>query len=142
MSFLIDTNVISELSKRPADPGVLAWFGSVRPAETFLSVAVIAELRSGIENNAVNRFGVDLEDWLENDVLRGFDGRILGVDTQIAHHWGRFGHRLKRLDVREPLIDALIAATALVHDLTVVTRNIKHFAPLGVRTLDPSGVIG
>jgi hypothetical protein len=137
LSFLIDTNVISELSKRPPNPGVMAWFGRVRPSETFLSVAVLAELRSGVENNPRNRHGVELGPWLETVVRPRFAGRILGVDEATADLWGRFDRRLRQLRVKEPVIDALLAATALTHEMTVVTRNVSHFEPLGVKTFDP-----
>ena len=137
MSFLIDTNIISELSKRPPDPAILAWLEGVRPDETFLSVAVVAELRAGIEKNAINRFGVDLEDWLVAYVLPNFADRIVGVDERVADLWGRFVFRLRRMGVKDPVMDALIAATAVVHGMTVVTRDTKHFAPLGVPVFDP-----
>jgi predicted nucleic acid-binding protein len=142
MSFLIDTNIISELSKRPPDPAILAWLEGVRPDETYLSVAVVAELRAGIEKNAVNRFGVDLEDWLVAYLLPSFADRIVGVDERVADLWGRFVFRLRRMGVKDPVMDALIAATAAAHDMTVVTRNTKHFAPLGVSVLDPWAFAG
>ncbi|WP_298746084.1 type II toxin-antitoxin system VapC family toxin [uncultured Brevundimonas sp.] len=138
MTFLIDTNIISELSKRPPDPAVLSWLKGVRPDETFLSVAVVAELRAGIEQNAVNRFGVDLQDWLVVYVLPNFEGRILGVDERVADLWGRFVFRLRRLGAKEPVMDALIAATGAIHGMTIVTRNTKHFAPLDVAVLNPA----
>lgn len=137
MSFLIDTNVVSELTKVPPHQGVVAWLRSVPASEAWISVAVIAEIRAGIEHKAINKHGVDLESWLIGSLLPQFEGRILGVDDQIAHVWGRFTHRLRLLAVEEPLIDALIAATAITHGLVVVTRNVKHFAPLGVRVLNP-----
>lgn len=141
MSYLLDTNILSELTKRPPNPGVFEWFGHVRPSETYLSVAVIAEIRSGIENNPINRHGVDLRDWLDRDVRSRFEGRILGVDETIADLWGQYHCRLVRLDVKEPAIDALIAATATVHNLIMVTRNVKHFKPLGVTVIDPSSAV-
>lgn len=137
MSFLIDTNVVSELTKAPADRAAILWLKSVRASQAWISVAVIAEIRIGIENRPVNRHGVDLEDWLVKSLLPQFSGRVLGVDEKTADHWGRFTHRLRLAGVKEPVLDALIAATATVHGLVVVTRNVKHFAPLGVRTFDP-----
>ncbi len=137
MSFLIDTNVVSELTKVPPHEGVLSWLKTVPRSEAWISVAVIAEIRSGIEFSAVNRHGVDLEAWLVHSLLPQFSGRILEVDERTAHHWGRFDRQLRRLSVKEPTIDALLAATAKVHGLIVVTRNVKHFAPLGIPVFDP-----
>lgn len=137
MTFLVDTNVLSELSKNPPNLGVLRWFGAVRPSETFLSVAVIAEIRSGIENCSTNRYGINLRDWLDHTVRPRFAGRIVGVDEAIADLWGQYDFRLRQLSVKEPTMDALIAATAVVHGHVVVTRNVKHFEPLGVPVLNP-----
>ncbi|MES2859845.1 MAG: type II toxin-antitoxin system VapC family toxin [Pseudomonadota bacterium] len=137
MSFLIDTNVVSELTKVPPNEGVVRWLKTVPRSEAWISVAVIAEIRSGIEFNAVNRHGVDLDAWLVQSLLPQFSGRILEVDERIAHHWGRFDRQLRRLSVKEPTIDALLAATAKVHGLIVSTRNVKHFEPLGIPVFDP-----
>lgn len=137
MNFLIDTNVVSELTKVPPHPGVIGWLKAVPAQEAWLSVAVIAEIRAGIEHKAITRHGVDLEAWLVGTLLPRFEGRILGVDDQTAHLWGRFMYRLRTAGVKEPLIDALVAATAVTHGLVVATRNVKHFAPLGASVFDP-----
>lgn len=137
MNFLIDTNVVSELTKVPPHQGVIGWLRAVPASEAWISVAVIAEIRAGIEHKAINRHGVDLEAWLVGTLLPQFEGRILGVDDQTAHLWGRFMYQARMSGVKEPLIDALVAATAITHGLVVVTRNVKHFAPLGVPVLNP-----
>lgn len=133
MSFLVDTNVVSELRKRDrADPGVLAWMGT-RGHDLFLSVLVIGELQRGVEQvrRRDPRSAGHLEAWLD-DLLIGYAGRILPVSLDVAEVWGRLG-------VPDPVppIDGLLAATALVHDLTLVTRNVADVAVTGVALLNP-----
>lgn len=134
MSYLIDTNVISELRKRErANPLVVDWFRSRQPQEIFLSVLTLGELRHGVER--VRRrdpnTALALGRWLDS-ILERFGDRILDVDRAVAERWGRIG-------IPDPLpdVDALIAATALVHDLVVVTRNVKHIATSGVQYFNP-----
>lgn len=135
--FVLDTNVVSELRKAKsgkADAGVVTWARNVRPAELFLSAITVMELETGIlqieRRDSVQ--GAILRAWLDHQVLPGFSGRILSVDTQVAL-------RCARLHIPDPRSerDALIAATALVHGMTVVTRNIADFAPTSVPLLNP-----
>ena len=134
MSYLLDTNVISELRKRErGHAGVVRWAASVDPRDLHTSVLVIGELRRGIElkrrTDAAQATALTL--WL--DKLRaGLGARILSVDERVAEAWGRLG-------IPDPLsvIDGLIAATAIVHSLTVVTRNVADLARTGVTVLDP-----
>lgn len=134
MSYLIDTNVVSELRKgRRCDPHVAAWFRSAAAEETFLSVLSIGEIRRGIETvrrrDAIAARALDA--WLAK-LLSDFSARILVVSDAIAEQWGR-------LMVPDPLpvIDAMLAATAIVHGLTLVTRNVEDVARTGVRLLNP-----
>jgi len=134
VSYLLDTNVVSELRKgKRRDPRVAAWFASVDEASLFLSVLVLGELRQGVER--VRRrdpaSAARLERWLDTLALRHAD-RLLPVDERVADLWGR-------LSVPDPLpaVDGLLAATALVHDLTLVTRNVRDVQPTGVRTHNP-----
>lgn len=136
MSLLLDTNVLSELRKpaRRADPGVRSWASAQATADLYLSVITILEIEVGIERvrrRDTTRAAL-LADWLEGEVLDLFAGRILPVDVRVAR-------RAARLHVPDPRPerDALIAATALVHGLTVVTRNVLDFAPTGAATIDP-----
>lgn len=135
--YLLDTNVVSELRKvrlGKADRGVVDWADSVDAAELYLPVIAVQELEIGIllVERRDPRQGAVLRAWLDGHVLPAFTGRILAVDTAIAQ-------RSARLHVPDPrpVRDALIAATALVHSMTVVTRNIADFAPTGVPTLNP-----
>lgn len=131
---LLDTNVVSELRKgNRADRHVRTWFESVNPDELFLSVLVIGELHRGIE--LVRRrdppAATALEGWL-TAVVRDHDDRILGVTLEIAETWAQF-------NVPDPLpvVDALLAATAHVHGLTLATRNVKDVARTGVAVVNP-----
>lgn len=133
--FLLDTNVISEL-RRPdkADRNVVAWAGTVPAASFFLSAISILEIELGVllitRKDAAQ--GAVLRAWIDDQILPRFDGRILAVDTAVAQ-------RCARLHVpdRRAERDALIAATAMVHGLTVVTRNVADFEPVGVALLNP-----
>lgn len=135
MSYLVDTNVLSELQRKVPNPGVLQWF-SDRPASTlYLSVLTLGEIRKGIEALSMEggRRQV-LIDWLETDLTVFFTGRILAVDGAVADRWGRLVAGAGR---PLPAIDSLLAATALEHDLVLVTRNIKDFENLDVSLINP-----
>ena len=134
MSYLIDTNVLSELRKRQPDANVVAWLEE-RPRQSLhLSVLSLGEIRKGIESVADAAFRQTLTDWLETDLPTDFVGRLLSLDAPVADRWGRVQATAGRT---LPVIDGLLAATALQHDLTLVTRNVKDFAGLGVPLIDP-----
>jgi toxin FitB len=134
LSFLVDTNVISEWRKGArADAGVVSWFDEVPDEELHLSVLTVGELRRGVDSiqrrdgNAARA----LDAWLRG-LVDGFSDRLLPIDRAVAEEWGR-------MNAARPLpaIDSLLAATARVHGLTVVTRHIKDMAPTGVDCLNP-----
>jgi predicted nucleic acid-binding protein len=134
LSYLIDTNVLSELRRRTPDARVVAWM-QLRPRQSlYLSVLSLGEIRKGIETVADGAFRQTLTDWLEVDVPNYFVGRLLTVDALVADRWGRVQAAAGR---SLPVIDGLLAATALHHDLTLVTRNIKDFEGLGVELVNP-----
>lgn len=133
MSYLVDTNVLSELRRKQPQPEVVAWF-TQRPRQTlYLSVLTLGEIRKGIERLEAAR-QQPLLDWLEVELPNYFLGRLLAVDAQTADRWGRL-----LVSAGRPLtaIDSLLAATALQHDLTLVTRNTADFAGTGVRLINP-----
>lgn len=133
MSYLLDTNVLSELRKPAPAASVEAWFRAVPSAKLYLSVLVIGEIRQGVERLARRDAAraAPLERWL-GDLVGRFDDRIVPVTAEVAEVWGR-------LCVPDPLptVDGLLAATALVSGWTLVTRNTADFRRTGVRLLDP-----
>ena len=134
MSYLVDTNVLSELRNRKPDANVRAWM-QPRPRQSlYLSVLSLGEIRKGIEGVADPAFRQTLTDWLEVDLPNWFVGRLLGIDAPVADRWGRVQAAAGRT---LPAVDGLLAATALQHDLTLVTRNTRDFAGTGVRLVDP-----
>lgn len=136
MSFLLDTNVVSELRKAPAriDPHVAAWANRAVATEQFLSVITLFEIELGVlqMERRDPRQGSALRQWLEVSVRRAFADRTLSVDGEVAR-------RAAELHVPDPRPerDGFIAATALVHGLTVVTRNVGDFESAGVKILNP-----
>ncbi len=134
MSWLLDTNVLSELRKGArADAGVRAWFDQAADAELFTSVMVLGEIRRGIESvrRRDSTAALAIEQWLLR-LTETFADRVLPVDAEVADRWGA-------LNVPDPVptVDGLLAATALVHDLTLVTRNVRDVERTGVRSFDP-----
>lgn len=134
MSFLIDTNIISEIRKgERCDVHVSDWYVSIADEDLFLSTLVLGEIRKGIElarprdpNKATA-----LERWLRQ-VEAGFDGRVLGIDNAVSDQWGRMS-AIRSI----PVIDGLLAATAVTYGLTLVTRNDRDIAGLGAIVLNP-----
>ena len=134
MNYLIDTSIISEVRKgRRCDPNVASWYEKIEDASLYLSVLVIGEIRKGIESirpkDTVQANAI--ENWLVV-VDKAFGDRILPIDRAVANEWGR-------LNARRPLpvIDGLLAATANIHHMTLVTRNIAEIADLDVQFLNP-----
>lgn len=134
MSYLLDTNVLSELRRKTPNTGVVEWFAQ-RPASTlYLSVLTLGELRKGVEGMADASRRTALLDWLEAELPIFFTGRILSVDAQVADRWGRLVAAANR---PVPAIDSLLAATAAHHGLSLVTRNVRDFANLGLEVIKP-----
>ncbi len=131
--FLIDTMVLSELRRRQRDPGVVAWIRGQRQEDCFLSVVSIGEIERGIarRRTADPAFADQLAGWLDQ-LLQLHEQRLLPVDLATARRWGQLSAALCHDGA-----DLLIAASAPEHGLTVVTRNLRHFQPTGVATLNP-----
>ncbi|MFZ0704726.1 MAG: type II toxin-antitoxin system VapC family toxin [Candidatus Korobacteraceae bacterium] len=127
MSFLLDTNVVSESTKLRPDAGLMAWLDGVDENSVFLSVITLTELRYGLERLAPGRRRKQLDRWLEHELPQRFEGRILPVDALVADACGRLVARTESLGRPIEARDAFIAATAHVHRLTLVTRNASHF---------------
>lgn len=134
MSYLLDTNVLSELRRKVPNAGVVEWFAK-RPASTlFLSVLTLGELRKGVEGVSDAARRMALLDWLEADLPAFFTGRVLPVDTAVADRWGRM---LAAAGRPVPAIDSLLAATAAQHGLSLVSRNVRDLANLGLDVINP-----
>jgi predicted nucleic acid-binding protein len=133
MKFLLDTNVIREIGRKKPQVHVGNWLDSVDDADLAISVVTVKEVAKGIAKLTKAKPGTAAEiEKRTSEVFDAFDGRILPVDRQVAAAWGEMlGQSEKHVD------DACLAATALVHDLTVVTRNTADFIGRGVRSLDP-----
>jgi predicted nucleic acid-binding protein len=132
--WLLDTNILSELRKgRHCDAGVNVWFAGIDDGFLFTSVLVLGEIRKGIERIRMTDASQArvLEKWLQA-TIDNYADRILPVDERIAEQWGRLGIRQSL-----PVVDALLAATALCHDLTLVSRDTRGFLNAGIRTLNP-----
>lgn len=134
MSYLVDTNVVSELRRKQPDANVVAWFEHCAPQSLFLSVLTLGEIRKGIERLDDPKRRQILVDWLHVELPTFFLGRVLNVDGQVADRWGRLQAKAGR---PLPAIDGLLAATALQHDLTLVTRNVKDFNGLNLSIINP-----
>lgn len=136
--FLIDTNVLSEYN-RPGGPdvGVKRWLETTDRQWQYVSVITLAEIQKGIELLAEGKRRAQLEQWLRQDLETWFSGRILSVDRQVAGCWASLVAQGLRRGRPFPTVDSLIAATALAHDLTIVTRNVKDYEGLGATLLNP-----
>ncbi|MCD6680237.1 MAG: type II toxin-antitoxin system VapC family toxin [Burkholderiaceae bacterium] len=134
MSYLVDTNVLSELRRKSPDRNVVEWFEQ-RPAHLlFVSVLTLGEIRKGVECVTERRLRARLNDWLASELPAFFSGRVLDVDDRVADRWGRLLGGLQR---PVPAIDSLLAATAATHALGVVTRNVRDFDFYGIEVIDP-----
>lgn len=134
MSYLIDTNVLSELRRKSPNPAVVKWFEQRPPSTLYLSVLTLGEIRKGIESISDTSRKQALTDWLQTELPAFFTGRILDIDAATADHWGRLVAKAGR---PLPAIDSLLAATASRHGMTLVTRNVKDVAGMAVDVFNP-----
>jgi predicted nucleic acid-binding protein len=136
--FLIDTNVLSEYNRSSGpDAGVRRWLETTDRQSQYLSVMTLGELQKGIEMLAAGKRRAQLEHWLGHDLEVWFSGRVIPVDRGVAARWATLGAQGARMGRPLPAVDSLIAATASVHDLTIVTRNTRDFGDSGVTTFNP-----
>ncbi len=137
MSVLLHTNVLSEARRPAPDQKVLAWLDAVDEDRVFICTASIAQLRRGVALMNAGRRRNALMAWIGNDLPMRFANRILPIDQPIAERWGDLMAESRRSGHALSVMDGFFAATALTHDLTLVTRNTKDFAPFGVPLLNP-----
>lgn len=134
MNYLLDTNIISDLVSSKPNKNVAKWVESVPQNTLYLSVLTLGEIRSGIERREDGKRKNQLIAWLEHQLPQWFAGRILLVDHQVADRWGYLVGGTKRT---LPMIDSLLAATALTNNLVMVTRNVKDFDMQGLEVINP-----
>lgn len=137
MSCLLDTCVICEPGRKQPSPRVLRWLDEQPEESLYLSVLTFGEIRRGCARLPVGSKRKALERWLERDLAERFTGRILPVDTPVADLWGRLQAGAEAKGHKLPTLDSLLAATALTHGLTLVTRNIDDFASTEAEVLNP-----
>lgn len=137
--FLLDTNVISEFARpdNKPDQRVKQWLEAADPNSLYVSVLTFGEIRGGIEKLAPGKRRTQLETWLEKDLHEWFENRLLMIDEAIANRWGLLTASTKRAGTPLAIIDGLLSATALEHNLTIVTRNSADFINAGVAILNP-----
>ncbi len=127
MTFLVDTNVISEWVKPRPDGGVVAWMSDVDEDRVFISVISLAELRHGVEGMPLGARRRRLDEWLKEELPLRFEGRVLLIDRAVAEAWGRIVARCETAGRPISTMDGFIAATAAAHSLILVTRNVSDF---------------
>ena len=136
MSYLLDTNIVSETARRNPNKAVIAWLDQLPGEALFVSVLTLGEIRKGIETLPDKRRREKLRLWLEHDLPAWFEDRVLPVDLSVADRWGRL---LAEVGRPLPTIDSLLAATALHHGLRLVTRNAADFDYPGLEVINPFG---
>ena len=137
MKFLLDTCVISELANRRPNASVISWLCRQNPESLYISFVTVGELEKGIAKRGGDARAIALEKWLKSEILDSFADRILPVEKEVSLAWGRICGEAERVGRKRPAVDALIAATALVHDMQLVTRNVDDMAGMGVPIFNP-----
>ncbi|MGB7986630.1 MAG: type II toxin-antitoxin system VapC family toxin [Terracidiphilus sp.] len=135
--YLLDTNIPSELIRPRPEERVVDWLESADDDRLFFSVVSLGEIVKGVSLLASGHKKNELEKWLETTLRPWFGARILSIDEVVARHWGVLTARMERKGRKLKVADGMIAATALVHDLTIVTRNVKDFAGTGASLINP-----
>jgi predicted nucleic acid-binding protein len=137
MKCLLDTCVISELVAKQPNPKVIAWVDSIDPDSTYLSVITIGEICKGIEKLQDSRRKATLQDWLSEELLTRFSGRMLPIGIEVVLTWGQLTGTLEAQGKKMAAIDSLIAATASHHHCSLVTRNVGDFQHAGITIVNP-----
>ena len=137
MNYLLDTCLISELSKSKPDKKVVDWVLSENETGFYVSVLTFGELRKGIEKLPESKKKEELRVWIEGELKDRFQNRIIGIDMRISILWGKIQSIAEKKGKPMPAIDSLIAATGIAHDLIVVTRNVSDMEQSGVKLFNP-----
>lgn len=137
MSYLLDTCVLSEFQKPKPQASLVEWLAAQEEELLFLSSLTLGELQRGVSKLRASRKRERLQAWLDSDLRERFAGRVLAVDDEVALRWGEVQAKVEAEGGPLPVMDSLIACTALSHGLAVVTRNGDDFAPTGVAVVDP-----
>jgi predicted nucleic acid-binding protein len=137
VSFLLDTNVVSEWVKPRPNAGVVAWLAEIDEDRVFVSVVTLAELRHGVDRLAAGKRRSQLDTWLHDELPTRFEGRILPIDGAVAEAWGKLVARREGTGRPIGVMDAFIAATAEIYALTLVTRNLADFKSSVRAALNP-----
>lgn len=137
MRYLLDTCVLAELRKPNPNRSVLQWIEAIEEHRLYLSVITLGEIQKGVAKLEESKRKQALQAWLEQDLVERFGQRLLDIDRDVVLEWGLLLGESARRGTPLPVIDGLIAATAICHNQTVVTRNISDFERFPVRILDP-----
>ncbi len=137
MRYLLDTNVISELVKPLPHENVWEWVNALPDEQLFISSITIGELQRGIELLPPSKRRSDYEHWLQEQILTQYADRIIAVDTMVMLQWGTLMAQTAAIGRSLPVFDSLLAATALTHNMHLVTRNAQDFADTGVQVVNP-----
>ncbi|MEK7483718.1 MAG: type II toxin-antitoxin system VapC family toxin [Planctomycetota bacterium] len=140
MKYLLDTCVISELISKKPNKAVIEWLDSRAENSVYLSVITIGEIEKGIEKLDESRKKRSLREWLEEDLLKRFEGRIVEIDIEVMLEWGRLSGRLEKQGKKMPAVDSMIAAIAFKEKMYLVTRNEADFKESGVEIINPWNV--
>jgi len=137
VNYLLDTCLLSELRKPAPDAGVVSWISDIDESRLYLSVLNLEEIQKGVARLEDGRRKHAIQHWLEQDLMIRFDGRILPLTLDMALEWGLVCAASEHQGKPAPVVDALLAATAIVHNLILVTRNDKDFTRFPVKLLNP-----
>jgi predicted nucleic acid-binding protein len=137
MNYLLDTCVLSELLKRRPERSVTEWISSVPEYNLFLSILTLGEIYKGIAKLYPGEKKEKLVEWVEHDLKTRFEGRVVNLNEEILKIWGDITGEAERHGKKWPVLDSLLASTALANQMVFVTRNTHHVEELGVKVLDP-----
>lgn len=137
MNYLLDTCVLSEFTRRKPEAKVIQWIDNIDEEKLFLSVITVGEIQRGVERLPESQRKTELLTWMNNGLIERFGQRILPLEAATMLLWGSLTARLEASGRSLPVIDSLIAATALQHNMILATRNVSDFSPCGVQIINP-----